>query len=563
MRFEPSVKTFLTACLSGTMAMLTISAVPASGQSLAVPEQFGSIFALANKPEPSSSILLPQSTGRPQRSLSIDEAVALALEQNLDIQVERANPLIQDLSIAAVRSNWTPVFSTTFQTNNATTPSNSAIAGGDTQINNETTQNNLSLNHSLPWGGAAYQLTWTGSRNTTTNIFSNFNPVVRSGLDFVFVQPLLRNFKIDNPRQQLRVSTTNREISDIQLRETVSQTVRNVKNAYWNLVYTRYSLAVQQEALELAQESLRNNRTRVEVGTMAPIDIVEAEAEVARNSETVIVAEAAIEQAEDQLRALIFDPAMPDFWNLEIDTTDDPVLQMQPIDLDAAIGAALDGRTDLQRSRRSLENNEVDIQYFRNQTLPDLNLQVDYGVNGLGGNRFTRGPGFPGPIIGETEASFGSVLGQLFNNDFPTWTIGLTIGYPIGGSLAEANLAQARLQYTQAQTQLKNVELQIVTQVREIGRQVNTNLKRVEATGAARSLSERRLEAEQQKFEVGMSTPFLVFQAQRDLSQARDGELRAILDYNQAIVDFEAVQESALSGGGGGTVTVTPTATPQ
>lgn len=542
-------------------ALLIVSALPVAGQSLPVPGQSAppALRATAN------GILLPTAQPGPSESLSIDEAVALALEQNLDIQVERINPQLQDLNIALARSTWTPNLSTTFQSNSRNTPSNSAIAGGETKISDSSTANSLNLDHRLPWGGSSYALSWGSSRSTTTNIFSNFDPVLRSNLDFTFVQPLLRNFKIDNTRQQLLVSTKNREISDIQLRETVVQTVRNVKNSYWNLVYARYSLAVQQQALDLAQESLRNNRTRVEVGTMAPIDIVEAESEVARNEEAVILAEAAIERAEDQLRALIFDPSKPDFWNVVIDTTAEPVLQTQPIDIDSAVGNALGQRTDLRRAQKGLESNEIDISYFRNQTLPDVNLQVDYGLSGLGGTRFVRGPGFPGPVIGEVGTSFGSVLGDIFANEFPAWTLSLTVGYPIGSSQAEVNLAQSRLQFTQSQAQMKNIQLQIATQVREVGRQVNTNLKRVEATRAARALAERRLEAEQKKFEVGMSTSFLVFQAQRDLSQSRDGELRAILDYNQALVDFEAVQESAISGGGitVGTTQATGTATAQ
>ncbi len=527
-------------------ALLVGSALPAAGQSLPVPGQFTSDTGSSSD----AAIQVPEAQQGPTRSLSIDDAVALALEQNLSIQVERINPLIQDLGIAQARSNWTPNLSTTFQSNGRDTPSNSAIAGGETKISDSSTASTLNIDQLLPWGGGSYALSWGSSRSTTTNIFSNFDPVLRSNVDFTFVQPLLRNFKTDTTRQQLLVSTKNREISDIQLRETIVQTVRNVKSTYWNLVYARYSLAVQQQALELAQESLRNNRTRVEVGTMAPIDIVEAESEVARNDEAVILAEAAIERAEDELRALIFDPSLPDFWNVTIETTDEPVLQTQPIDIDSAVGNALGQRTDLRRAQKGLESNEIDMRFFRNQTLPDVNLQVDYGLNGLGGSRFIRGPGFPGPVIDQTETSFGSVLGSIFANDFPSWTLSLTVGYPIGTSQAEVGLAQSRLQRTQAQTQMKSIELQIATQVREVGRQVNTNLKRVAATRAARELGERRLDAEQRKFEVGMSTSFLVFQAQRDLSQARDAELRAILDYNQSLVDFEAVQESAITGGG-------------
>lgn len=528
-------------------AVLLTAAVPAATQSLpAATRPDAPPAATTTAP----GISLPAAQPGPRRSLSIDDAVALALEQNLDIQVERINPQIQDLNIALARTTWTPVLSTVFQTNSRNTPSNSAIAGGDTKISDSASSSALNVVQQLPWAGGNYSLTWNSSRSTTSNIFSNFNPVLRSNLDFAFVQPLLRNFRIDSTRQQLQVSTKNREISDIQLRETIVQTVRNVKSAYWNLVYARYSLAVQQQALDLAQESLRNNRTRVEVGTMAPIDIVEAESEVARNEEAVILAEAAIERAEDQLRALIFDPSMPDFWAVAIDTTEEPALQTQPIDIESAIRNAVSQRTDLRQAKKSLEAGDINIRYFHNQTLPDVNLEVSYGFQGLGGTRFERGAGFPGPIIGQTNTSYGSVLGDIFRNEFPTWNVSLTVGYPIGASQAEANLAQSRLEYSQAQTQMKSIELQIATQVRETGRQVNTNLKRVEATRAARELGERRLEAEQKKFEVGMSTSFLVFQAQRDLSQSRDAELRAILDYNQALVDFEAVQESAITGGG-------------
>ena len=535
---------FVTSVLAGVMLTVT---VPAAGQSLPVSARPDAPAAATAE---ATGISLPAAQPGPRRSLSIDDAVALALEQNLDIQVERINPQLQDLDIALARSSWTPVLSTVFQTNGRDTPSNSAIAGGETKISDSATASSLNVEQQLPWNGANYSLTWNSSRSTTSNIFSNFNPVLRSNLDFVFVQPLLRNFRIDATRQQLLVSTNNRDISDIQLRETVVQTVRNVKSAYWNLVYARYSLAVQQQALDLAQESLRNNRTRVEVGTMAPIDIVEAESEVARNEEAVILAEAAIERAEDQLRALIFDPSTPDFWATAIETTEEPTLQMQPIDIDSAIRNAVNQRTDLRRAKKGLESNDINIRYFHNQTLPDVNLQFNYGFQGLGGTRFERGAGFPGPIIGQTFTSYGSVLGDIFRNEFPNWNLSLTVGYPIGASQAEANVAQSRLQRTQAQVQMKSIELQIATQVREVARQVNTNLKRVEATRAARELGERRLEAEQKKFEVGMSTSFLVFQAQRDLSQGRDAELRAILDYNQALVDFEAVQESAISGGG-------------
>jgi len=152
-------------------------------------------------------------------------------------------------------------------------------------------------------------------------------------------------------------------------------------------------------------------------------------------------------------------------------------------------------------------------------------------------------------VIDQVGRSFGATLSDLFANRYPQWTAGLSISYPIGHSQQEASLARARIDYSQAQTQLKNQQLQVSTQVREAARQVQTNQKRVETTRAARSFAERRLEAEQRKFAAGTSTSFIVFQAQRDLSQSRNNELKAILDYAQSVVDLETVQEVPLAGG--------------
>jgi outer membrane protein TolC len=479
--------------------------------------------------------------------LTLDEAVRLALEQNLDVQVERLNPRIQDEGIALARSAFVPSFSTNLAYNSTDSPPDSFLSGAEGSVlKTDFFQTVADVRQLLPWGGASYALAWDGSRTTSTSIFSNFDPRLRSNLVFSFSQPLLRDFAVDSARTQLVISRRNREISDTDLRGTVVQTIRDVKNAYWDLKYTVANLEVQRQSLELARQTLKDNRTRVEVGTMAPIDIVEAEAEVARNEEAVIIAEASIKQAEDRLRALLFDPAMPDFWQLTLDPIEAPTVGQVPIDIDAAVRTALDKRTDVRRTRQNLENVADSARYYRNQTLPQLNLQVDYNATGLGGTLLERGEGFPGDVIGEQTRGFGDVLGDVFQGDYPAWSVGLLVSYPIGRSDAESNYARTRLQQTQTELQIKNQELRAATEVRVTGRQVQTNFKRIEATRAARVLAERRLEAEQKKFGVGMSTSFLVFQAQRDLATARANELRAILDYNKSLADFEAIQEAAI-----------------
>lgn len=491
----------------------------------------------------------PPAPAGPVRSLSLTDAVQLALEQNLGVRVERISPQIQQEAVLLAEAAWRPTFTSNFAYNSTDTPPDSFLSGAQRTLKTDFFQGTAGVQQLLPWG-ASYTFGWDGSRSTSNNIFSNFNPRLRSNLQISFVQPLLRNFRTDSSRTQLVVSRRNREISDTQLRATVVTTVRNVKNAYWDLKYAMANLEVRRQSLELARQTLRDNRTRVEVGTMAPIDIVEAEAEVARNEEAVILAEAQIRQAEDRLRALVFDPSAPDFWTMTLEPIDEPQMEAVAVDADAAVRTALDRRTDLQQARKQLEAVDANLRLYRDQMLPQVNLEAEYSTTGLGGTQFIRGEGFPGPIIGQTSRGFGKVLGDVYTFDYPTWTLGVRVSYPIGRSAAEASYARARLQYDQGQLQIRNLELQVATQVRDAARQVSTNIKRIEATRAARVLAERRLEAEQKKFGVGMSTSFLVFQAQRDLATARVNELRAILDYNQSLADFEAVQEAAIGGAG-------------
>jgi outer membrane protein TolC len=515
-----------------------------------------SVSAQAGQPPPVGGAQNPPGL---VRSLSVDDAVALALEHNLGIQVGRLDPQIQDLAIAQTRASWAPTFTSGLANTSITSPVTNTFAGGQTEVTDSRLVADLGVNQVLPTG-ANYSVAWTSTRSTTSNFFNNFNPQLRSDLSFNVSQPLLRNFKIDNIRQQLAVNSKLRESSDIELRATITRTVRNVRNAYWDLSAAVANLAAQRQSLALAQRSLADNEKRVQIGTMAPIDIVEAQAEVARNEETVIVAESTIRQAEDRLRTLIFDTAAPDFWTMEIQPSDAPAFEVLPVDVDAAVRHAMENRSDLKQAKNGLERDDVSIRYLRNQILPDINAEASYGVVGVGGSQLQPLTSFPvGGLVPQrtvvSQRSYGAVLADVFGNAFPTWTIGVQIGYPIGTSTSEANLARARLQYTRAQTELRNLELQVVTQVRDVARQVETNQKRVGSARAARELSERRLEAEEKKFAAGLSTTFLVFQAQRDLSQARTAEIRAILDYNKSLVDMEAVQEVPLAGVGGATTT--------
>ena len=491
----------------------------------------------------------PAAPVREVRRLTVDDAVRQALEHNLGIQVAKLAPQLQDLNIAQTLTAWSPSLTGTGSTASTATPNSSFLSGGaGDEINDRRFAGNAGIRQATKWHGASYALGWDNTRATTTNLFTNFNPQYNSSMSLSVVQPLLRNFKIDNVKQQLEIGRKTRSNSDLDVQASIATTSRAVRNAYWDLAYAIESLVVQRQSLDLARESLRNNKARVEIGTMAPIDIVEAESEVAQRDEAVIVAEAAIDRGEDTLRALILDPASPDFWTVRIEPTDRPPFTPLTVNVDGAVAKAVESRTDLRQAQTSIEATDISLRFMTDQTLPEVNAQLDYGLSGLGGTQAIRGPGFPGPIIGTSQRSYGAALGDIFQNQYPRWTLSLNVNYPLGQTSQQANLARTKLQQSQAKLQLRNQQLQVATQVRDAARTLTTNQKRVGSTRASRELAVRRLDAETKKFAAGQSTSFFVFQAQRDLALAQNNELKAILDYNKSVVDFETIQQAPLSG---------------
>jgi outer membrane protein len=494
------------------------------------------------------------------RDLTLEEAVALALEQNLDIQVSRLEPQSVDLQTAGFRNTYLPVFSTTFGQRDQVQPPTSQLNGG-VAVNNDTSTYNFGLSQSMQWGGGSYAVGFTNSRLATNNLFANFNPAYNSTLTASYSQPILRGFKIDNTRQQIQVSLLNRDISEQSVRATVVQTVANVRNAYWDLVFARSAVDVARRALDLSQRLVKDNEARVEVGTLAPLDIVQAQAEEATRRQTLAAAEATASTADLSLKRFLVSGTEDPLWRQEIVPVDVPSLEAPPTDVESAIRRAIAERTDIATSRKNLESNDVNIRFFRNQSLPALDLTASYGAQGLGGTSYIRqGSGLGSTIIGTIPGGYTDALAFIRDRTFPTWNVAMTLSYPIMGNQAEAQLARARVQRQQSQTRLRALEVQIAAEVANAAFTVQANLRRVEASAAARELAQKRLEAEQSRFEVGLTTNFFVVQAQRDLRDAENTELRALADYRKSLVNFERAQQAPAGGGGGGANTATATA---
>jgi len=519
----------------GAGLVLFVSGMPlsASGQTAGVQTPSG-LPPIAAQPAPA---------GTP---LAIDEAVKMALENNLNIQIEKLNPQIQVLGIARAASAYAPALFTSLTRGSTTNAPQDIVSAAGTQVSTASNlRSNAGVLQNVRWGGGNYQVSFDGSRATSNQLTAPFNPSLGSNLNASYTQPLLRNFKIDTIRQQLALSQAQATQADIQLQQRITQTSRNVRVAYYQLVGAIASLDVAQQSLDVARTSLKNNQTRVEVGTMAQIDIVQAEAEVASNEEGVIVAQAQIETAQDQLRALVLNPNQPDFWTARFTPSEQPTVAQKAINVDDAVKNALANRTDIRDFKKQMDATDINLRYGRNQKLPAVDLTARYGVTGFGGTQFEYGQvpvGEVPPILGQTDKGFGQVLRDVFGNDFKTWSVAVNVSYPLGTSTADAAYAQAKLQKQQEQTTLANIEMGVTTAVRQAGRDVATNLRRIEATRRAEELAETRLAADNKRFSVGLATTFEVLQSQRDLSRARSNALRAVIDYNMSLVDFEAVQ---------------------
>jgi len=490
---------------------------------------------------------------RPTLSLTLDDAVRRAVEHNPDLAIVRLGTEVEAARVGESKGAFTPVFSTIVgRSRNVAPPSNFLVGDGGVDLND--LFSSTGVRQRLPWGAGTWSLSWDTSRTTTNNPISSFDPTLQSGFELAFSQPLLKDRKIDAARQQYIIAKRNQDSSELRFRESVVQTVAAVKQAYWTLKATVANVGVQQRSLELAEELARQNKVRVAAGQIPPLDLVQAEAEVAQRRENLIRANAAAGDAEDRLRRLIMDPGDASFWRTRIDPTEGPTDRGTLPDVDQAVAAALKGRFDLVRAGHDLENARTTEEFLGNQKLPDVRLETSYRGSGVGGTQFLRGGGFPGSVIGTRNRSFADALGQAFTPDYPTWSVGVTVSYPLGPSYEDASRARAAIERRQAAERISSLQLQAAETVRQAARQVQSTAERVDAARAGATLAQQRFEAEERRYEVGLSTTFLVTQAQRDLLQAEVNLLQTTLDYESSIVNFEAVQQAPPLEPGGDTI---------
>jgi outer membrane protein TolC len=482
----------------------------------------------------------PFTTAGPRVDLPIEEAVRHAMERNIDISVARITPRLTDFTIAGLEATYR-LNLTSAASNTRTTDLPRVTTQGISEPTTSARESwSTGIAQNLWKGGGNYAVSWTNSRFNSPASINIRNPQFQSGLTANLTQPLWRGLKIDATRAALRTNRLTQQNDEISLSATTASTQANVRNAYWDLVYAIQAVEAAQNSFDLASRLVQDNQSRVEIGTLAPIDVVSAQAEAASRRNTLVQSHAAVRTAELVLKRLIVSGTDDPLWTSSINPVDRPSTTPEPIDLEAAVSRALSQRTDLQQSKNSLAISDINLQNQVDATKPQLNLTANYGLSGLGGPIFQQGNIIPSGYL--------DALRNITGLDAPTWTVGLNFAFPLGQSTAEANVARSKLSLQQTEVNLKALELQIATDVTNAALTVQSSLESVQATAAARELAQKRLEAAQSKMEVGMATNYEVVQAQRDFADARNDELRAVLNYRKALVNFETVQRVGTRG---------------
>jgi outer membrane protein len=457
---------------------------------------------------------LQQEAPRKQLFLSLEEAINIALQNNLDIRVQQYDPEIKKEDIknaeAAFAFNLTGGSTETLNSESLTSssmPKDSTVIQAGIQKRTQI--------------GGGYQLTLKTSRAMYGQTLNN-QTVYGTNLQLQVSQSLLKNRGTEVNTASIVIARKNRDTSLSELRAQVITTVAQVQNTYWQLVFALRDLETKQHALQLAYDQVRINEAQVKIGTLAPIEVLQAQTTAAMREVDIINAQKTIRDEEDQLKRLLNISGDDPVWQAALTPTDTPLSTKQPVSLDESIRLALENREELIKLQKAIEIQELSVNVSQNQLLPQLDLVGSVGLTG-------------------SDTAWGDSMSDFTKFDKYAFTIGANLSYPLGNNAAKSSRNKAKLQLDQTKLSVQNLEQQIIVQVRQAVRAVESSYQAVEATKVARQLAEKQLDAEQKKFQEGLSTNFQVLTYQDSLAKAQSNETQAITGYNQALAALDQV----------------------
>ncbi len=489
-------------------------------------------------------LLLPAASWTQEKTeqeltLTLEDTILRTLKNNYGVAIQILSPEIASYSVAQAKEIFLPTLGFGFNDRSQETASYSWLEQVGRTLA-DYSDYDASVAQLIPFGGTL-TASWMGYRNESNARFQTVNPRYGSTLRFDFRQPLLRDFGIKTTRHNIIISENAYMKSGTDLEKTFADIVYTVEQAYWSLAYSLEDLKVRQQSLKLAQDLLAKNQRAVEVGTLAPIEILSAQAEVATREADILSAETEVKNNEDRLRTIINLPEEEMRLALPVRPVDKPKFEERQINVDEALLTAMQNRPELKSLKIDLSTQNLTLGFAKNQLLPRLDLTASYYSPGVSGDQilYLNDNPLTGVIIGKVPGASSDALKDSFDFKYNNWAVGLTLDIPLNTVFSRAAVAQAKLDLEQATLRLKNQEQTIYLEIRNGVRSVETNYKRVQSYRVARELAQKKLQAEEEKLKVGLSTNFIVLTYQRDLSDARIAELRSIVDYVISVASLE------------------------
>jgi HAE1 family hydrophobic/amphiphilic exporter-1 len=486
-----------------------------------------------------------------QLPMTIEEAITLALRNNNNIDISRNDVQVAEFNLRGARGVYDPLIASDNYYESATTPTASAIGGA---VNGAVTQtrffNSAGLAGFSPFAGGEYSASFNSSRTTTSNTNSFLNPQFPSTLALTYNQPLFRNFGFDNNRRQIEIAKKTLGLTDAQFRQQAIEVIAQVEQFYWDLVFSLRNLSVQIDAVKQARTQLESNQRLVDKGVLAPIDVIAATSQITTFEQNVYTAQESVTRAENNLKTLLLPDRTSDVWARAITPVSEVSLETPKVGLEIALSEAIRNRPEIAQLETNSEINQIDQRYYRNQSKPRIDLFGQYTTQGLAGSPTARSidPDTGMTIVPENlRGGYFTSLGNLIQQDYPTYRVGVTIGLPWGNTVAKANLGRSLVQATRIGNQRAQTEQIIEAEVRNSMQALKSGEARLASALATRQSAEQLYESEQRQFRAGTTTFYLVLQRQTELLAARSRELQAQTDLNKAISEFQRATGTTLS----------------
>jgi outer membrane protein TolC len=473
--------------------------------------------------------------------LSLKEVTKLALQNNLDIAIQDTNEQLTQQKLIGAFGNYDPTLGVTFSTDARKSANTNRATASDKSFNtSKGLQWAFTFSKNVQTGG---QITanWQSSRQTTDQTFSLLNPNYNTSGYINFTQPLLRNFRIDSTRGNIKLANLDIKTSDSQFKAKVTDTIANIQSKYWDLVSAIEDYKIKRDSVRLAQITLRDNRKKVEVGTLAPIEITQAEFSLAQRELSLLTSEQQIINQENSLRQLISNDRHAEIWSKVLVPTDSPEFAEYKIDLDTAIETALRNNPNLEQYDIKLQQSDINIRLAENSRKWQMDVKGQYGSSGAAGT--------PGPGVLQPENHIGG-LGQAYNNLFAegltNWSVSLTLNIPLGNRSADSQIAQQKISKTQTLMNRRSQEQQIQVDIRNAVQQLLTNRQQVKTAEVQKRLAQEQLDGEVKRFDAGLSENFRVLDQQNNLATAENAYLVNLITYKKSIIALQRAMYTLL-----------------